>query len=95
MPASCVTVVVTEVALGKDASPPKSFGTAAIGDLAVFTELDSPEGAERLVADLASAPDCAARLPLLVGLGPAGGAADRAGGAGREGLRRASAWSRG
>ena len=54
MPASCVTVVVTEVALGKDASPPKSFGTAAIGDLAVFTELDSPEGAERLVADLAT-----------------------------------------
>ena len=71
MPASCVTVVVTEVALGKDAAPPKSFGTAAIGELAVFTELDSPEGAERLVADLATAPDCAARLPLLVGLGPA------------------------
>ena len=87
MPASCVTVVVTEVALGKDASPPKSFGTAAIGELAVFTELDSPDGPERLVADLATAPDCAARLPLLIGLGPAGGAAHRAGGAGREGLR--------
>jgi HEAT repeat protein len=71
MPASCVTVVVTEVALGKDAAPPKSFGTAAIGELAVFTELDSPEGAERLVADLVGAPDCTARLPLLVGLGPA------------------------
>jgi HEAT repeat protein len=72
MPASCATIVVTEVALGKDASPPKSFGTAAIGDLAVFTELDSPDGPERLVADLATAPDCAARLPLLIGLGPAG-----------------------
>jgi HEAT repeat protein len=71
MPAACVTVVVTEVALGKDASPPKSFGAAAIGDLAVFTELDSPDGPERLVADLAAAPDCAARLPLLVGLGQA------------------------
>ncbi|HXU00728.1 MAG TPA: HEAT repeat domain-containing protein [Polyangia bacterium] len=71
MPASCVTVIVTEVALGKEASPPKSFGTAAVGDLAVFTELDSPDGAERLVADLAGAPDCAARLPLLIGLGPA------------------------
>jgi len=71
MPASCVTVIVTEVALGKDASPPKSFGTAAIGDLAVFTELDSPEGAERLVADLVGAPDCTARLPLLIGLGGA------------------------
>ena len=52
MAASCVTVIVTEVALGKEASPPKSFGAAAIGELAVFTELDGPEGAERLVADL-------------------------------------------
>jgi HEAT repeat protein len=69
--ASCVTVVVTEVALGKEASPPKNFGATAIGELAVFTELDSPEGAERLVADLAGAPDCGARLPLLIGLGPA------------------------
>ena len=48
---------------------PKSFGAAAIGDLAVFTELDSPQGAERLVSDLVGAPDCTARLPLLVGLG--------------------------
>jgi HEAT repeat protein len=69
MPAACVTVIVTEVALGKEASPPKSFGTAAVGDLAVFTELDSPDGPERLVADLAGAPDCAARLPLLIGVG--------------------------
>src|SRR5436190_9483815 len=68
---SCLTVIVTEVALGKEAAPPKSFGAAAIGDLAVFTELDSPEGPERLVADLVTAPDCGARLPLLVGLGPA------------------------
>ncbi|HMF43886.1 MAG TPA: HEAT repeat domain-containing protein [Polyangia bacterium] len=68
---SCLTIVVTEVAPGKDAAPPKSFGTTAIGDLAVFTELDSPGGAERLVADLATAPDCTARLPLLIGLGPA------------------------
>jgi len=68
---SCVTVIVTDVALGKDASPPKTFGAAAIGELAVFTELDNPQGAERLVADLVSAPDCGARLPLLVGLGPA------------------------
>ena len=71
MPASCVTVIVTEVALGKDASPPKTFGVAAIGDLAVFTELDSPQGAERLVSDLVGAPDCTARLPLLIGLGGA------------------------
>ena len=69
MAASCVTVIVTDVALGKEASPPKSFGAAAIGELAVFTELDGPEGAERLVADLVAAPDCAARLPLLIGLG--------------------------
>jgi len=71
MPAACVTVIVTEVALGKEASPPKSFGATAISDLAVFTELDSPDGPERLVADLASAPDCAARLPLLIGIGQA------------------------
>ena len=37
----------------------------------MFTELDSPDGPERLVADLASAPDCAARLPLLIGIGQA------------------------
>jgi HEAT repeat protein len=68
---SCVTVVVTDVTPGKDAAPPKSFGTTAIGELSVFTELDTPAGAERLVADLASAPDCATRLPLVVGLGKA------------------------
>jgi len=66
---SCVTVVITDVTPGKDAAPPKSFGTTAIGELSVFTELDTPAGAERLVADLASAPDCATRLPLVVGLG--------------------------
>ena len=87
MPASCATVVVTEVALGKDASPPKSFGTAAIGDLAVFTELDSPDGPERLVADLGDG----ARLRRAVAAAdrprPGRRAAHRAGGAGREGLR--------
>jgi hypothetical protein len=71
MPASCVTVIVTEVALGKERRRPKSFGAAAIGDLAVFTDIDSPQGAERLVADLAAAPTAGARLPLLVGMGQA------------------------
>ena len=42
VPSSCVTVIVTEVALGKDAAPPKSFGTAAIGELAVFTDSTAP-----------------------------------------------------
>ena len=40
---SCVTVVVTDVAPGSEAAPPKSFGTTAIGELTVFTELDGPE----------------------------------------------------
>jgi HEAT repeat protein len=66
---SCVTVIVTDVAPGSEASPPRSFGTTAISELAIFTELDGPEGAERLVADVAAAPDCAARVPTLVGLG--------------------------
>jgi HEAT repeat protein len=66
---SCVTVVVTDVTPGKEAAPPKSFGTTAIGELSLFTELDTPQGAERLVADLASSADCATRLPLVVSLG--------------------------
>jgi HEAT repeat protein len=67
---SCVTLVITEVAHGTAAKPPKSYGTTAIGELAIFTEADGPDGPSRLVNDLATAPDCAARLPLVVGLGP-------------------------
>ncbi len=68
---ACLTVILTAVTPGTDAAPPKNFGTTAMGDLAVFTDADGPGGAERLVADLASAPDCASRLPLLLGLGEA------------------------
>src|SRR5579871_184706 len=71
MPSACVTVVITEVTQGNEAAPPKNYGTTAIGDLAIFTEADGPGGVERLVADLATAPDCEARLPLVVGLGAA------------------------
>ena len=67
----CLTVTITAVTPGTEASPPQSYGTTAIGELAVFTEADGPGGAERLVADLAGAPDCATRLPLLLGLGDA------------------------
>ncbi|MFL5307131.1 MAG: HEAT repeat domain-containing protein [Polyangia bacterium] len=67
----CLTVTITAVTPGTDASPPQSYGTTAIGELAVFTDADGPGGAERLVADLAGAPDCATRLPLLLGLGNA------------------------
>jgi HEAT repeat protein len=66
---ACVTVVITEVTPGNEAAPPKNYGTTAIGDLAIFTDADGPDGAKRLVADLAAAPDCEARLPLVVGLG--------------------------
>jgi HEAT repeat protein len=68
---SCLTVILTEVAHGSAASPPKSYGTTAIGELAIFTDADGPGGVERLVSDLVAAPDCAARLPLVEGLGEA------------------------
>jgi HEAT repeat protein len=68
---SCLTVVLTEVAHGALAAPPGRFGTTAVGELSIFTDADGPEGARRLVSDLATAPDCAARLPLVVGLGEA------------------------
>jgi HEAT repeat protein len=66
---SCVTIILTDIAPGSEAAPPRNFGTTAISELAIFTELDGPEGAERLVADVASAPDCAARVTTLVELG--------------------------
>jgi HEAT repeat protein len=69
VPASCATVVITDVAPGTEAAPPRSYGATAISELAIFTELDGPGGAERLVAEVARAADCAARLPELVGLG--------------------------
>ena len=71
MTSSCVTVVITGVTPGSEAAPPKNYGTTAIGELAIFTDADGPDGANRLVSDLASAPDCAARLPLVVALGEA------------------------
>ena len=69
MTSSCVTVVITGVTPGNEAAPPKNYGTTAIGELAIFTDADGPDGASRLVSDLASAPDCAARLPLVAALG--------------------------
>ncbi len=71
MPAACVTVVIEQVFAGTEAAPPKTFGTTAISELALFTDVDGPQAADRLVADLAKAPDCGARLPLVVGLGDA------------------------
>jgi HEAT repeat protein len=71
VPASCVTVVITDVARGGDAAPPRNYGTTAIADIDVFTELDGPQGADRLVADIAGGADCEQRVGLLVGLGDA------------------------
>jgi len=68
-PAACMTLVITEVARGSEASPPRNFGTTAIADLAIFTDLDGPEGVGRLVDDIATGPDCQQRVPLLVQLG--------------------------
>jgi HEAT repeat protein len=71
MPAGCLTVIVGAVYPGTEAAPPKSYGTTAIGELAIFTDADGPEGAERLVNDLWRSPDCGARLPIVIGLGAA------------------------
>jgi HEAT repeat protein len=68
---SCATVVIMEVTPGTEASPPRSYGATAISELAIFTELDGPGGAERVVAEVARAADCAARVPSLVALGAA------------------------
>ncbi len=68
-PATCMTLVITEVARGSEAAPPRNFGTTAIADLAIFTDLDGPEGVGRLVDDIANGPDCQQRVPLLVRLG--------------------------
>jgi HEAT repeat protein len=66
---SCATVVITEVVPGREAAPPRSYGTTAISELAIFTDLDGPGGAEHVVADVARAADCEARVPGLVALG--------------------------
>jgi HEAT repeat protein len=68
-PAACMTLVITDVARGSEAAPPRNFGTTAIADLAIFTDLDGPEGVGRLVDDIATGPDCQQRVPLLVRLG--------------------------
>jgi len=67
--AACMTLVITEVTRGSEAAPPRNFGTTAIADLAIFTDLDGPEGIGRLIDDIASGPDCQQRVPLLVRLG--------------------------
>jgi HEAT repeat protein len=69
--AACATVVITEVTAGTEATPPKSYGVTAISELALFTDLDGPGGAERLVAEVATSADCAARVPAVVALGAA------------------------
>jgi HEAT repeat protein len=67
--AACATVVITEVTLGTEAEPPRTGGTTAISELAIVTDLDGPGGAERVVAEVARAADCEARLPSLIALG--------------------------
>jgi HEAT repeat protein len=69
VPASCLTLVITEVIRGGEATPPRNYGTTSISDLDIFTELDGPQGAERLVADIAGGVDCQQRISLLVSLG--------------------------
>ena len=91
MPASCVTVIVTEVALGKDAAPPEELRHGGDRRAGGVHRARQPRGGRAAGRRSGGAPDCTARLPLLVGLGARGGAAHGAGGDGREGLRRANA----
>jgi HEAT repeat protein len=59
----CVTVMVRDVTAG--------HAPTAIADLAVMTEIDGPQAADRLVADLAAGTSCETRRPLLVSIGAA------------------------
>ncbi|HEY8924979.1 MAG TPA: HEAT repeat domain-containing protein, partial [Polyangia bacterium] len=69
VPTACVTVVIRDVYRGGEAGPRSGGGTTAISDLEVFTDLDDGDGVPRLIADAAARPDCAGRVPTLVGLG--------------------------
>jgi HEAT repeat protein len=66
VPSSCVSVVVREVTPGAD---PRQREVAAWGDIDVYTDLDGPEGATRLVESL-SRPDCESRVGDVAALGP-------------------------
>ncbi len=69
--ASCATVILTEVTPGTEAAPPKTFGTTAMSELTIFTDLDGPDAVARLVADIVRSADCATRVSALVSVGPA------------------------
>jgi len=66
---ACVTVVIRDVYRGGEAGPRGGGGTTALSDLEVFTDLDDGNGVPRLIAEAAARPDCAGRVPTLVGLG--------------------------
>ena len=67
---SCLTVVIREVYRGAEPGP-ASAGTTAIADLEIFTDVDSPAGLDRLIADTAAGGECQSRIPLLANLGDA------------------------
>jgi len=57
----CLTVMIRDVTAGRTAT--------AVADLAVMTEIDGPQAADRLVADLAAGTSCETRRPLLASIG--------------------------
>jgi HEAT repeat protein len=57
----CLTVMVGET---------QGKGPLSIAELAVMTEVDGPQAADRLVADLAAGTSCETRRPLLAQVGP-------------------------
>ncbi|HVR63512.1 MAG TPA: hypothetical protein VMU50_16540, partial [Polyangia bacterium] len=42
MASACVTIVLDDVYRGSEAAPPRSFGTTAIADIDIFTDVDRP-----------------------------------------------------
>ena len=65
VPSSCVSLSVREVTPGTDG---RNGDVLAWGDIEVFTDLDGPEGSDRLVQSL-ERPDCESRIADVVALG--------------------------
>lgn len=83
---SCVTLVVREVAGDPGGRPEMNF---ALSDIDVLTDLDGPQGLERLVNAMSAGDACEAKVPLAMSFGAAAlpaiaGAVRRSSGAVRE-----------
>ncbi len=66
VPAACVSVTVRDVTPGTGA---RGSNVTAVGDIAVFTEIDRQDGLPQLIAQVAGAASCEAMVPVLAGMG--------------------------